>query len=86
VHLYGPPPGVPRTPTVAFTVHGASTEAVARHLADRGVYASHGDFYAATVIDRYGRAPDGVVRAGCAIYTADDEVDRLLDAVRTVPH
>jgi cysteine desulfurase family protein (TIGR01976 family) len=85
VRLYGAKPGVPRTPTVAFTVDGVSTEAVALHLAARGVFASHGDFYAATVIARYGRAPDGVVRAGCAIYTTEDEVERLLDAVRTVP-
>lgn len=84
VRLYGAPPGVPRTPTVSFTVDGANPESVARHLAARGVFASHGDFYAATVIARYGREPDGVVRAGCAIYTTADEVDRLLEAVRTV--
>jgi selenocysteine lyase/cysteine desulfurase len=85
VTLYGAPPGTPRTPTVAFTVKGAASEAVARHLAARGVYASHGDFYAATVIERYGQEAEGVVRAGCAIYTSVDEVERLLDAVRTVP-
>ena len=85
VRMYGAPPGVPRTPTVAFTVDGASTEAVAVHLASRGVFASHGDFYAATVIARYGRAPEGVVRAGCAIYTTEAEVERLLDGVRTMP-
>jgi cysteine desulfurase family protein (TIGR01976 family) len=85
VTLYGAPPGTPRTPTVAFTVKGIASETVARHLAARGVYASHGDFYAATVIERYGQAAEGVVRAGCAIYTSAEEVDRLLDAVRTVP-
>jgi cysteine desulfurase family protein (TIGR01976 family) len=85
VRLYGPPPGSPRTPTVAFTVDGVSTEAVALHLASRGVFASHGDFYAATVIARYGRAPEGVVRAGCAVYTTGEEIERLLDAVRSVP-
>ena len=85
VTLYGAPPGTPRTPTVAFTVKGAASEAVARHLAARGVFASHGDFYAATVIERYGQAAEGVVRAGCAIYTSLDEVERLLDAVRSVP-
>ncbi len=85
VTLYGAPPGTPRTPTVAFTVKGAASEAVARHLAARGVYASHGDFYAATVIERYGQAAEGVVRAGCAIYTSGEEVERLLEAVRTVP-
>jgi cysteine desulfurase family protein (TIGR01976 family) len=82
VRLYGPPPGTPRTPTVAFTIEGVSPEEVARHLARRAVFCSHGDFYAATVIERYGRAPDGVVRAGCAVYTTEEEVERLVDGVK----
>ena len=84
VRLYGAPPGVPRTPTVSFTLEGVAPEAVAQGLASRGVFASHGDFYAATVIQRYGRAPDGVVRAGCAIYTTEDEIDRLLEGIRSL--
>jgi cysteine desulfurase family protein (TIGR01976 family) len=86
VTLYGPEPGTPRTPTVAFTLTGHSTEAVARHLAKRGVYVSHGDFYAATVAEKLGRAEEGFVRAGAACYTTADEVERLLDAVRELAH
>jgi selenocysteine lyase/cysteine desulfurase len=56
-------------------------DAVARRLAHVAVVASHGDFYAATVIARYGQAPDGVVRAGCSIYTSEEEVGRLVGAV-----
>jgi cysteine desulfurase family protein (TIGR01976 family) len=82
VTLYGPEPGTPRTPTVAFTLAGHSTESVARHLAKLGVYVSHGDFYAATVAERLGRAEDGFVRAGAACYTTADEVERLVDGVR----
>jgi cysteine desulfurase family protein (TIGR01976 family) len=82
VTLYGPRPGEPRTPTVAFTVRGMASEDVARALAERAVFVSHGDFYAATVVARLGHAVDGVVRAGCACYTTADEVDRLLDGVR----
>ncbi|HEU5304747.1 MAG TPA: cysteine desulfurase-like protein [Gemmatimonadales bacterium] len=80
VSLYGPRPGLPRTPTVAFTVAGRSTEAVARHLADRGIFVSCGDFYASTVVKRLGLA-DGLVRAGCACYTIEEEVDRLVAGV-----
>ena len=54
---------------------------VAAALAARGVFVSHGDFYATTVIERLGRAPEGVVRAGCACYTTADEVARLVDGV-----
>ena len=82
VTLYGPPPGSPRTPTISFTVRGQSTERVARALVTRGVYASNGDFYAATVAERLGRGADGFVRAGAACYTSDDEIDRLITGVR----
>jgi cysteine desulfurase family protein (TIGR01976 family) len=82
VRLYGRPPGAARTPTVAFTVRGRASGAVARSLAARGLFVSHGDFYAATVVERLGLGADGLVRAGCACYTSEDEVDRLIDGVR----
>ena len=82
VRLYGRPPGTARTPTVAFTVRGHDSGSVARALAARGLFVSHGDFYAATVVERLGLGADGLVRAGCACYTSEDEVDRLIDAVR----
>src|SRR6185503_3636428 len=84
VTVYGPPPGSPRTPTVSFTVRGVASDSVARALAERAVFVSHGDFYAATVVERLGQARDGIVRAGCACYTSADEVDRLLEGVRAV--
>ncbi len=43
-----------------------------------GCFVSHGDFYAATVIERLGLASHGLVRAGLAAYATADEVDRLL--------
>jgi cysteine desulfurase family protein (TIGR01976 family) len=84
VTVYGPPPGTPRTPTVSFAVRGVSSEAVARALADRAVFVSNGDFYATTVVARLGHAADGVVRAGCACYTSEDEVERLLAGVSAI--
>jgi cysteine desulfurase family protein (TIGR01976 family) len=81
VGLYGPPPGKPRTPTIAFTVAGHAPEQVAAALADRGVFVSHGDFYATTVIERLGRSEGGLVRAGCACYSTEEEVDRLIEGV-----
>jgi cysteine desulfurase family protein (TIGR01976 family) len=84
VRLYGPPPGTTRTPTVAFTVNGLPSIDVAKKLAERGTFLSHGDFYAMTVVERLGQAPHGLVRAGCACYTTSQEVDRLLAEVRAL--
>ncbi|HVE35837.1 MAG TPA: cysteine desulfurase-like protein [Gemmatimonadaceae bacterium] len=86
VRVYGPSPSTPRTPTVSFTLAGATTDDVAVALANRGVFVSNGDFYAATVIERFGLVPGGLVRVGCSCYTTDDEVDRLLDGVRALAH
>ena len=82
VRLYGPTPDVDRTPTVSFTIENVASTEVARRMAERGLFVSHGDFYAQTVIERLGLAPEGLVRAGCACYTSDEEVDRLIEAVR----
>jgi cysteine desulfurase family protein (TIGR01976 family) len=82
VTVYGPPPEAARTPTVSFAVAGRTSDEMARSLADRAVFASNGDFYASTAIARLGRARDGVVRAGCACYTTEDEVDRLVEGVK----
>jgi cysteine desulfurase family protein (TIGR01976 family) len=84
VRMYGRPPGQPRTPTVAFTVAGRDAGDVAAHLASRGVFVSHGDFYATTVVERLAPGPGGLVRAGCACYTTEAEVDRLVEGVRAL--
>ena len=84
VKMYGPPPGAARTPTVAFTVAGVSSTEVARRLAEHGVFASNGDFYASTVVEKLGRASDGLVRSGCACYTTDEEIERLIEGVREI--
>jgi cysteine desulfurase family protein (TIGR01976 family) len=84
VRLFGPPPGRPRTPTVAFTVAGRTPIEVAEALASQAVFVSHGDFYATSVVRRYGQTEHGLVRAGCAAYTTAEEVERLLEAVEAV--
>jgi len=84
VRLYGPPPGVERTPTVSFIIKNVASTEVARLLAERGLFVSHGDFYAQTVVDRLGLQPEGLVRVGCACYTSDEEVERLIEAVQEI--
>ncbi len=82
VTRYGPPPDRPRTPTVAFTVAGRTSDDVATALARAAVFVSHGDFYATTVVARLGLSTHGLVRAGCACYTTTEEIDRLVAGVR----
>jgi cysteine desulfurase family protein (TIGR01976 family) len=84
VTLYGPPPDAPRTPTLAFTIEGCTSTEAARRLAEKGLFLSHGDFYAATVIKRLGLEPEGLIRAGCACYTTEEEIDRLIDGVNEI--
>lgn len=82
VRVYGPAPDQPRTPTVSFVVEGVTCDEVAKKLAERAVFASSGNFYAATVCERYGI--DALVRVGCGCYTTDDEVQRLLDVIASL--
>src|SRR5437763_9493948 len=84
VRLYGPPPHVERTPTVSFSVKGVASTDGARQLSEKGLFVSHGDFYAQTVVDRLGLQPEGLVRVGCACYTSDEEVERLIEGVRAI--
>ncbi len=84
VRCYGPPPGRPRTPTVSFTVSGVSSAEVAKSLAHDAVFASNGNFYAASVVARLGHTREGLVRAGCACYTTEEEIERLIEGVRRI--
>ena len=82
VRLFGPRRGRPRTPTVSFTIEGSSPAEAAALLSDEwGLFLSHGDFYASSVTRRLGAEPGGLLRAGCACYTTEEEVDRLIEAV-----
>jgi len=84
VRVYGPPPDSARTPTIAFTIDGCTSTDAARRLSEKGLFLSHGDFYAATVITRFGLEPEGLIRAGCACYTTEEEIDRLIDGVNEI--
>jgi cysteine desulfurase family protein (TIGR01976 family) len=82
VRLYGPEPGSgPRTPTLAFTIADQPSAGVAARLAAKGLYLSHGDFYARTAVRRLGKEAQGLLRAGCVAYTTEGEIDRLIAAV-----
>jgi len=82
LRLYGPPTMDKRVPTFAFTLAGHDAVAVARHLAERDIFAWSGHFYAVEVarclnLENHG----GLVRVGLCHYSTSDEVDRLIAAL-----
>jgi selenocysteine lyase/cysteine desulfurase len=82
VRLHGPADMQARVPTFGFTVEGRAPAAVARHLAQRGVFAWSGHFYAVEAIARLGLGETGgLVRVGLCHYNTADEVDRFVAAI-----
>ena len=84
VKIYGPAPNAERTALVSFTVKDFPSENVSRELAKKAIFASHGDFYAQTVVERLGLADQGLVRAGCSCYTMLEEIERLIAGVSAI--
>lgn len=84
VRVFGPNPHEKRTPTIGFTVKGFTSQQVTEKLVDRGIFTSHGDFYASTVVARLGLENEGLIRAGIACYTTNDEIDRLIEGVKSL--
>ena len=83
VERYGDPDRS-RTPTTLFTVTGVAPAEVYRALADRGVNAPAGTFYAYECAKVLGIENEGAVRAGIAPYTSKSDVDRLVEAVAAI--
>ena len=72
-----------RTPTFYFTVDGSRMPELAAHLATLDVLAPAGHFYAIEAMRALGLATDPGLRVGLAGYTSDEDVDRLLDGIRS---
>jgi len=83
ISLYGIRGAGERAPTFCFNVEGHAPRAVAERLAEQELYVSDGDYYALEPMRALGLADSGgAVRAGFLHYTTEEEVDRLLDALR----
>jgi cysteine desulfurase family protein (TIGR01976 family) len=70
-----------RTPTLLLSFPGRDARDAYRFLADRGVNAPAGTFYALEASRRLGFGDAGSLRVGLAPYTDDGDVDRLLDGL-----
>jgi cysteine desulfurase family protein (TIGR01976 family) len=73
-----------RTPTLLLTLAGHDPQAVRARLAEAGVNAPAGHFYAWECSQHLGLGADGGVRVGLAPYTSDEDVARLLGALQAI--
>jgi len=84
VRVLGPTDATLRAPTVALATQ-APGETLASRLAERGIMAGGGDFYAHRVIRAMGEDPEkGVLRLSFVHYTRADEIDRLIEALDSI--
>ena len=84
VRLIGPDDANLRAPTVALQLKTAA-EPVAAQLAEKGIMAGGGDFYAVRALKALGIDPAaGVLRLSFTHYTSEDEVKKLLTALDEV--
>ena len=76
-----------RVPTAAFTIEGVHPADASKALAASRIAVWDGHNYAVEVVDQLGLADSGgVIRAGVSRYVEQPDVDRLLEAVRTLAH
>ena len=81
VRLLGPTQADRRAPTVALELN-RTAEPVAAELAEHGIMAGGGDFYAMRPLQAMGVDPaQGVLRLSFTHYTSQQEIDQLLEAL-----
>jgi selenocysteine lyase/cysteine desulfurase len=73
-----------RTPTLLFTVEGRDPQEIRGLLAERGVNAPAGHFYAIECSRHLGLGDSGGVRVGLAPYTSADDIDRLITGLTEI--
>ncbi|MFY0309410.1 aminotransferase class V-fold PLP-dependent enzyme [Leisingera sp. D0M16] len=84
VRLLGPAQAETRAPTVALALNRAA-EPVAAQLAEFGIMAGGGDFYAVRALEAMGIDPgEGVLRISFTHYTSEAEVAKLIEALDRV--
>ena len=73
-----------RAPTVSFTHHSRTAQEIGAALAERGIFAWAGNFYALELSEALGLEPEGALRGGILHYNTMEEVDRFLDVLSRI--
>ena len=68
-----------RAPTVSFTPPSMSAEKIGAALAEQGIFAWAGNFYALDLSEALGLEPEGALRVGILHYNTAEEIDRFVD-------
>lgn len=85
VRMIGRTRAAERAPTVAFTVVGTTSQAVASRLAEAKLGVGAGNFYAYRLLKALGiDTDDGALRASFVHYTSPAEVERLIGTLRAL--
>jgi len=71
-----------RAPTFSITHERRSPPEIASILAEQGIFAWNGNYYALPLTEALGVEPEGMVRVGFLHYNTTSEVDRLVEALR----
>ena len=82
VRLIGPADPVRRAATISFVVPHLSAGAIGQRLADRGIMAGAGHYYAARLFSQMGLDPAaGAVRLSFVHYTSSADMTKLITAL-----
>ncbi len=73
-----------RVPTVSFTHERFSPREVAAALGERGIFVWCGNYYAQPLTEALGVEPEGMVRIGLLHYNTSEEMDRLIEVLRSL--
>ncbi len=73
-----------RAPTVSFTHHSMSAEEIGSALAENGIFAWAGNFYALELSEALGLEPEGALRVGLLHYNTAEEVGRFLEVLSEI--
>ena len=82
--VYGPAPGTPRSPLLAFNVTGTDPMRIAHELNALGVESRAGCHCATLAHRDLGLTPPASCRLSFALYSNEDDVSRALAALRQV--
>lgn len=86
ITIYGPPLiKDEHTPTMSFLIEGIRATHVSSYLAEKAICTWDGHYYAIRAIEVLGLLEQGgLTRVGMSMYNSEQEVERLLDALKTL--